>query len=118
MMPRPMTPTWSGMAICLPLRVSTAERSHRHKQRLDRFTRNIAHDEDDARARIGVLSMLERDRRMKHMLRALQHHGATLARQLEDTFHAQEIRAAQRSQRLEGRVQFFPGERLVEPKTE
>ena len=41
------------------------------------------------------LPALERHRRMKNMLRSLQHHGAALAGHVDDTFHPQQIRPAQ-----------------------
>src|SRR5207253_7756452 len=85
---------------------------------LDRFTRNIAHDEDDARARIGVLPMLERHRRMKQVLRSLQHDGTAFTYHVNDTLDAQQIRTTQRSERLQRRIQLLPGEWLVEPQTE
>src|SRR6202163_4018371 len=95
-----------------------AERSHRREQSFDRFTRDVAHDEYDARAGIGILPALERHRRMKNMLRSLQHHWAALAGHVDDTFHPQKIPRTPWSQGRPRGVEPIPGERRVKPQTE
>src|SRR5438270_14029532 len=43
------------------------------EQRFDRFARDIAYDEYDARSRISIAVILEHHRRVKNVLCALQH---------------------------------------------
>src|SRR6266581_7084497 len=47
------------------------ERSYCGEERLDRFAREIARDEHDPRAPVFARPRIERDRRVKHVLRAL-----------------------------------------------
>src|SRR5204862_1135611 len=71
--------------------------------------------EDDPGTRLAGTAR-EGHRRMKEVLRALEHDRAALAFDADDALDPQQVRPAQLTERLERRVQPVPGERFIEPQ--
>src|SRR5215472_5771046 len=124
MMPSPITPIASRVGMLIPPGVLRArrllgrrcsERFHRSEQPFDRFASNVAHDEYDARTRVGVVTRLERHRRMENVLRSLQNDRARLPFHVHNTLDSQQVWSPQLSERLQYRVQTFQLERRIEP---
>ena len=78
----------------------------------------VAGDDDQARAAVGVGPGVEGDRRMEDMLDAVNDDRALLADQVEDALHSQQVGAALAPQPAEPERDLLPVERRVEGEAE
>jgi hypothetical protein len=74
---------------------------------------DIAGDEDDARAPIGVRPGVQLYRRVKNVMYAVNSDRRIFADQIEDAFHPQQVRACVPAQPRQPGRKRVPGQRLV-----
>ena len=73
---------------------------------------------NDPRRAVGVAPAVQGHGRMNDVLGGLQDHRPGFAFDVDDALHPQQVRAAQRGERLQRRVQAVPGEGLIESQAE